>query len=266
MNYKKHYDNLILSRKNRILDESLHYEQHHILPVCLGGSNDKSNLVKLTYKEHFIAHKLLFLFSEGKAKMKMGYALHRMCTINNNNQTYRIKSASEFEKIKEEVYNFIKGENHPSYGRKWSEEEKKAISKRQKGNGNSMNGKTPWNKGLSKNTNDKVRMSTNKLLEKYKNNEIDTSNFGKKTEQGRKNISLAQKGKPKTNECKLKLSKALKGRKLSKETKQKMSESRKGIPQKKIQCPYCDKIGGTTMHRWHFENCKLKNNGGKLNK
>lgn len=258
MNYKKHYNNLILSRKNRILDESLHYEKHHILPVCLGGSNDKSNLVKLTYKEHFIAHKLLFLFSEGKAKMKMGYALHRMCMINNNNQTYRIKSASEFEKIKEEVYNFIKGENHPSYGRKWSEEEKKAISKRQKGNGNSMNGKDPWNKGLSKNNNNILKRLGLEHSMKYKNNEIDLSNY-RHTNESKQKISLAHKGKVKTDDHKLKLSMSLKGRKLSKETKQKMSESRKGIPQKKIQCPYCDKIGGTTMYRWHFENCKLKN-------
>lgn len=34
-------------------------EKHHIVPKCMGGSNAKSNLVLLTAKEHFIAHKLL---------------------------------------------------------------------------------------------------------------------------------------------------------------------------------------------------------------
>ena len=31
----------------------------HVVPKCLGGSNDTSNLVSLTYREHFICHKLL---------------------------------------------------------------------------------------------------------------------------------------------------------------------------------------------------------------
>lgn len=27
----------------------------------------------------------------------------------------------------------------------------------------------------------------------------------------------------------------------------------------KVTCPYCHKVGGkTNMHRWHFENCKMK--------
>ena len=49
-----------------------------------------------------------------------------------------------------------------------------------------------------------------------------------------------------------------KGRKLPKSVCEKMSKSKKGIPQKKIECPHCGKIGGTTMYRWHFDNCKYK--------
>ena len=37
-----------------------------------------------------------------------------------------------------------------------------------------------------------------------------------------------------------------------------MSKNKKGKTQEKIQCPYCKKEGGTTMYRWHFENCKEK--------
>ncbi len=30
-------------------------------------------------------------------------------------------------------------------------------------------------------------------------------------------------------------------------------------PRRKVICPYCNKEGGSnTMHRWHFDNCKLK--------
>ena len=34
-------------------------ERHHIIPRCLGGTDDEDNLIYLTYREHFIAHKLL---------------------------------------------------------------------------------------------------------------------------------------------------------------------------------------------------------------
>jgi hypothetical protein len=36
-----------------------YYEKHHIIPKCLGGNNSKENLVKLTAKEHYVAHHLL---------------------------------------------------------------------------------------------------------------------------------------------------------------------------------------------------------------
>jgi hypothetical protein len=32
----------------------------------------------------------------------------------------------------------------------------------------------------------------------------------------------------------------------------------KGVKQTTICCPHCNKEGGTTMYRWHFDNCKLK--------
>lgn len=41
---------------------------------------------------------------------------------------------------------------------------------------------------------------------------------------------------------------------MSEETKQKLRK-----PKQKIQCPYCNKIGGSSqMKRYHFENCKHK--------
>jgi len=255
MDWKNQYNLLIETRKNRILNSNEIYEKHHILPISLGGKNSKDNIVHLTYREHFIAHKFLFLFCEGKDKMKMGYALHRLCSINNNTQQYRIKSSRDFAEIKTEIYEFIRGENHPFYGYKWTDEQKKEISERQKGVGNSMYGKNPWNKGLSKETDERLKIAGAKYKKKYKEGKVDRSNWSMSIE-GRENISKAQKGKPKTDECKRKLSKFNTGKKLSSKTKEKMSIARKGIPQKKIKCPYCGKEGGTTMYRWHFNNCK----------
>lgn len=61
MDYQKIYDNLIIYRKTVPLEKSKeHYtESHHITPRCLGGSDEPGNLVRLTAREHFIAHRLL---------------------------------------------------------------------------------------------------------------------------------------------------------------------------------------------------------------
>jgi hypothetical protein len=57
MNYQIHYDRLIIRAQNRLLDG--YSEKHHIIPRCIGGTNEKSNLVKLTAAEHYVAHQLL---------------------------------------------------------------------------------------------------------------------------------------------------------------------------------------------------------------
>ena len=57
MNYKKHYDLLIERSKTRVLEG--YVEKHHIIPKCLGGTDDKGNLAILTPEEHFLAHQLL---------------------------------------------------------------------------------------------------------------------------------------------------------------------------------------------------------------
>lgn len=60
MNYTKIYTDLIISRKNRILEEHEYYETHHILPLSMGGKNNEDNLVKLTLREHLLSHWLLW--------------------------------------------------------------------------------------------------------------------------------------------------------------------------------------------------------------
>ena len=58
MNYKRIYESIIEKRKIDI--PTGYVEEHHCyIPSCLGGTDDKSNLVKLTAKEHFICHLLL---------------------------------------------------------------------------------------------------------------------------------------------------------------------------------------------------------------
>lgn len=57
MNYSAHYSLLIERAKLRTTTG--YKEAHHIIPKCLGGTDNPSNLVDLTAREHYIAHILL---------------------------------------------------------------------------------------------------------------------------------------------------------------------------------------------------------------
>lgn len=50
------------------------YQTHHIIPRCMGGSNESDNLVVLTYKEHRVCHRLLIVMTTGIIKYKLMYA------------------------------------------------------------------------------------------------------------------------------------------------------------------------------------------------
>jgi hypothetical protein len=58
VNYFLAYQRLIAKAKERVCPNG-YVERHHILPRALGGTDDSSNLVALTAREHFVAHVLL---------------------------------------------------------------------------------------------------------------------------------------------------------------------------------------------------------------
>lgn len=60
MNYQRTYDNLIETRRHRVLEKEVYYENHHVVMKSMGGTNEPRNLVKLTAREHFLAHWLLW--------------------------------------------------------------------------------------------------------------------------------------------------------------------------------------------------------------
>lgn len=75
MNYLKIYNNLIATRKSRTPTTVDYYEKHHIVPKAYGGSNDGTNLVKLTAREHYLAHWLLTKVYPTCPKMWTAFAL-----------------------------------------------------------------------------------------------------------------------------------------------------------------------------------------------
>lgn len=74
------------------------------------------------------------------------------------------------------------------------------------------------------------------------------------TEETRKKIGIKHKGKVIPEQTRLAVIESNKRRIGSKHK----THKNKGIKQKVISCPQCGTSGGTTMYRWHFNNCKLK--------
>ncbi len=84
MNYKKIYDSLIERGSNRKLE--CYKESHHILPRCIGGTDEKDNLVELTPEEHYLAHQLLVKIYPDEAKLV--YAANMMIPNRSSNKMY----------------------------------------------------------------------------------------------------------------------------------------------------------------------------------
>lgn len=55
--YTRWYASLVARARGRTKVAGM--ETHHVVPRCLGGTDDADNLVHLTYREHYIAHALL---------------------------------------------------------------------------------------------------------------------------------------------------------------------------------------------------------------
>lgn len=68
MNYERIYESIVARGKERVTVEG-YSERHHIIPRCLGGSDDEENLVTLTAEEHFVCHQLLVKIHPSNRKL-----------------------------------------------------------------------------------------------------------------------------------------------------------------------------------------------------
>ena len=230
--------------RKQSIKTNIHYETHHIVPKSLGGSNEKTNLIKIPAKIHFLFHILLPHFLENEDKTKMLYAWNMLSNFS------KITNFNEYEFLKKE----------------WS----KASSKKMKNN-------IPWNKGLTgcQIPWNKGKAWSNEIKEKIKisnlNNDYVCSAETKQkisdNIKGEKNPMFGLKGSkhPKTgfkesDETKRKKSEAQKGKIFSKEHKKNISKSWAERKKKKLTCPHCEFSSCNNMTRYHFDNCKQKEN------
>ena len=80
-------------------------EKHHIVPKCIGGTDDVTNLVLLPYKAHFICHWILTKIYPNNKKLKHAFAM--MCVVTNKQD--RIFSAAQYELARKSRSSALKG-------------------------------------------------------------------------------------------------------------------------------------------------------------
>lgn len=153
MNYSKVYDE-ILNKYGTVQKPSGTYtERHHVIPKCIGGTNDAANLLYVPTKVHFICHKLLCkMYNEPKLK----FAFWAMCnqlsgdvsrkyvvtshTYNKAKEAFAVANSMlhKNKKISKERCDALrlqmtgnsinpKGADNPLYGKPRSEEVKQKI-------------------------------------------------------------------------------------------------------------------------------------------
>lgn len=127
--YTKWYLTIIERRK--LTTPEGYSEKHHIIPKSLGGSNDKSNLVRLTGREHFICHLLLTRMTSGRDKHKMIAAAHNMIKMSKSGP-HKIY-ARTYAVLREEYSKYISSITKGVKKKPHTEEHKAYLSAKMKG-------------------------------------------------------------------------------------------------------------------------------------
>lgn len=217
MDYEQIYSQLINRARTRTLIG--YKERHHIIPRCIGGSDESSNLVELTAREHFIAHKLLCEIYPNNDKLF--YAYWCMMNLKSSSQKRIINVTSrEYDRAKLIVSKVRKTFTH-------SDETKRKISE-------SSKGKIPWNKGKQHSAKTKQKISnSNKGKPANNKGKLHSDETKRKMSEWHQN----RINNPKSEEHKLKISKTLTGKTRgpqSEEHKQKIRESKLNKKQLKL--------------------------------
>jgi hypothetical protein len=173
MNYQNIYNQIVERAKTR---QNVGYvEKHHIMPKCLGGSNEKENLIELTAREHFLCHMLLCEIYPNENKLKYALFLMNIGKQKHKNVDYKISSRT-YERLKIEHSLFLIGKQRSFetkekissslLGRQFSEKTKQKISENRKGikHKNHLAGQNHKNYGVEKTEEHKQKMSESAKL------------------------------------------------------------------------------------------------------
>ena len=220
--YTRWYNNIIDCAKTRTLSANNYYEKHHIVPKSLGGDNAKDNLVKLTAREHFVAHWLLTKMVIGADQKKMAYACKQMMHSKNSRQDRYQITSRVYENLRTQLNVMLKNRQFTDA---WKEKLKQAA--RNRADNESADAKEVRRKtmiGVNKSRKGEKRLATT----------------------GEKNHMFGIRLTGESNH--------FFGKKHTEETLTKL----KG-PKPKFQCPHCNSVigGKSNYNRWHGNNCNV---------
>ena len=246
MNYSLIYNNLMLKGQSlhstRQIEKSKGecFENHHIIPKCMAGSDDPDNLVYLTPEEHFLAHRLLIKI------YPMVYDLYLSVQI--------MIGSGKYQK------------NNKTYGRikRMIQEQKKILGMPLE----TRNKISKSRKGIEFTKEHKIKISESRLgkswedlfgVERAASLRSERSEpRGPMDEQTKINISKSKKGiQPHewTDEMRQKVSATMSGKKKPDSHRIRLKE----YNSLEKNCPHCGISGsGPSMQRWHFNNCRKK--------
>jgi hypothetical protein len=246
--YEKWYQQIIANGKHQKLPG---HERHHILPKSLDGTNDASNLVYITAREHFICHWLLTkIYPTGEEHWKMLNALRMMRAKNKNHQRYDTKITSRvYEKLKKEYALLqsekVSGENNPMYGDKFhrsvegTERQREAVSGEKNG---------------AKKEKARKKISESKLGKKR---DPFSDEWKAKMSESASGENNSRYGVTLTDKTKEKISNKLKGRKQTQEEKNRRGLANIGKTREKKLCPHCNQMIAVNGYaRFHGDKCK----------
>lgn len=160
MNYRRHYDLLIERAKNRIIEG--YQEKHHIIPKCIDGVDDKSNLVGLTPEEHFFAHILLIKIYPGNDALVR--SINKMCRGHKGKRTRKLYGwlKRRYSQVQSKK---MTGSGNPHYGKRWINDGRKSfrIGKKEKLPFGMFEGRICWYDKHIKNKEKRERIEQIKL-------------------------------------------------------------------------------------------------------
>ena len=278
MNYQRIYSDLIEFRKANAPDG--YSEKHHIIPKSMGGSNSPDNLVRLTGREHFIAHRLLAKIHGGLMWLAVTYMSHPGTTSSNGYMcTSRVY---EYAKRQDAAWRSARysGDLNPFKGKSHDE----AAIKKMRGPRPSVSGENNPRYGVDMgadyhwmvemiksyvpvpfniDTTVMDRINASVGIIRAKSGDIKTDELRKLGEYFR-GVALGAMVSPRfgSDNPNYGNGQAISGEKNPMWGKEHADSTKAKIGAKasrRITCPHCGKDGNiANIHRWHLDNCKAK--------
>lgn len=251
MNYQKIYDDFILNRKsnNHQINEE-YYENHHIIPRCLGGNDVPDNIIKLTYDDHFFAHLLLHKINP--------HHLGLLYAVNMMKDRQSVKNRKEYSWLKKNIKKMMPELVRNGWARKYGF--KNYLEQSQQVWDTFIYGyKTSECSEIFGITENNIRQSLKFYAKIYDKSHILKSKFfeykSKQSKIIRRNVNPEQEA---YRIYKIKIASYTNRRDISGENNPGIFwQSEKKYPR---TCPYCKmtKIDSSAFRRWHFDNCRQK--------